>query len=332
MTLMAADGKAEATGAPPALNARPARAVLPRFMPAPIAFLRLFLPVVLVLLVASSAVLHAENFGLPFTTVFKGEDRFNALVAQGEKWKSMPIGERTAAVGLALRGTSYKNYTLEIDDRIEAPSANFNAVDCWTFFEISLAFARMLDEPRDQWTPQTFLKKIEIDRYRGGTCNGSYLSRLHYLEDWLHDNDRRGLIKDLTRDLGGVRAAHSAQEMTVNWRSYRYMRNNPDLRRGIAQMEARVGAETLYYIPKSKVPAIESQIRNGDIIGICTHDAGQIGTSHVGLAYRTSDGVLHFMHASSPRNYGKVVLDQRLSGYLNKFRSNAGILVARPVR
>ncbi len=33
-------------------------------------------------------------------------------------------------------------------------------------------------------------------------CTGEYLSRLHYLEDWLADNDRRGLVKDLTRELG----------------------------------------------------------------------------------------------------------------------------------
>ena len=251
---------------------------------------------------ASTAARAAENFGLPFQTVFKGVERFNQLVAQGENWKALPIGERTATVGRALLGTRYKSYTLEIDDRIEAPSANFTGLDCWTFFEISLAFARMLDEPREQWTPQTFLRKIELDRYRGGECNGSYLSRLHYLEDWLHDNDRRGLVKDLTRELGGVRAPHAAREMTVGWKGYRYMRNNPELRRGIAQMEARVGSEPLYYIPKNKVAGIESRLQTGDIIGICSHDGRLIGTSHVGLAYRTSDGVLHFMHASSPRN------------------------------
>jgi hypothetical protein len=282
-----------------------------------------------ILLLATSGIVRAE---LPFDTVFKGRERFNALVAQGEKLKELPIGQRTAAVGRALCGTPYKSFTLEIDDHIEAPSANFNGLDCWTFFEVSLAFARMLDEPRDDWTPQTFLKYIERDRYRGGDCNGSYLSRLHYLEDWLHDNDRRGLVKDMTRDLGGIRAAHAAREMTIGWRSYRYMRNNPDLRQGIAQMEARVGSEPMYYIRKSDVPAIESKIQSGDIIGICSRDGKLVGTSHVGLAYRTSDGVLHFMHASSPRNYGKVVLDQRLSGYLNKFRSDVGILVARPLK
>ena len=44
------------------------------------------------------------------------------------------------------------------------------------------------------------------------------------------------------------------------------------------------------------------------------------------------DGVLHFMHASAPRNYGKVVLDSRLSVYLARYSSNAGIMVARPLK
>jgi hypothetical protein len=269
---------------------------------------------------------------LPFDTVFKGKSKFDALVVQAEAWKSLPIGERVGAVGRAMVGTPYKHYTLEIDDRVEAPSVNLLAMDCWTFFESALAIARMLDEPREQWTPQTMLKYIERDRYRGGSCDGSYISRLHYLEDWLWDNDKRGLVEDLTRSLGGVRVSHTAVEMTINWRSYRYMKASADVRAGIRKMEQRVGSTPMYHIPKSKVASIEGKLKTGDIIGITTKDSGGVGTSHVGLAYRTADGVLHFMHASSPRNYGKVTLDSRLSSYLYKFRSNAGILVARPAK
>ena len=87
-------------------------------------------------------------------------------------------------------------------------------MDCWTFFEIALGFARMLDEPAQNWTPERLLHYIELDRYRGGQCTGEYLSRLHYLEDWLYDNDRRGLVENLTRDLGGRRVPHAAREMT----------------------------------------------------------------------------------------------------------------------
>ena len=285
--------------------------------------------VLLIVLLAITASAQAE---LPFDTVFRGRARFDQLVARGDAWKALPIGERTAAVGRALVGTPYKGFTLEIDDRIEAPSVNLNGLDCWTFFEVALGFARMLDEPRENWTPETLLKYIEQDRYRGGVCNGSYLSRLHYLEEWLLDNDRRGMVQDLTRSLGGVRASHSATEMTINWRSYRYLRANPDLRAGIRAMENRVRATPMVHIPKRQVRDIESKLQNGDIIGITTRDPGGIGTSHVGLAYRTSDGVLHFMHASAPRNYGKVVVDARLSDYLSRFRTHAGILVARPLR
>lgn len=292
---------------------------------------RLILSIAPLILFASASVRAA---GLPFDTVFKGEPKFAELARQAEAggWAKLPIGDRTATIGKALRGTPYKGYTLEIDDRTEAPSVNLHGLDCWTFFESALAFARMLNEPKENWTPQTMLRYIEKDRYRGGACDGSYLSRLHYLEDWLHDNDRRGLVSDLTRSLGGVRVSHTANEMTINWRGYRYMRKNPDLRTGIRAMEKKVSSMPMHHIPKNRVAAIESKLRDGDIIGITTHDPGGIGTSHVGLAHRGDDGTLHFMHASSPRNYGKVVIDSRLSTYLNRFRSNAGILVARPVK
>lgn len=268
---------------------------------------------------------------LPFETVFKGRPKFDALLTQADSWKGLPIGERGAAVGKALRGTPYKGFTLEIDNHIEAASVNFDGLDCWTFFETSLAFARMLEEPKEKWTPATFLHYIELDRYRGGKCDHTYLSRLHYLEDWLHDNASRGLVEDLTKKLGGVRATNSAEEMTVHWRSYRYMKNNPQLRTGIRQMEENVANLNFYHIPKAKVGAIESQLQTGDIIGITTYDGRKIGTSHVGIAVKQADGV-HFMHASAPYNYGKVVIDSRLPVYLARYRSDAGIIVARPLK
>jgi N-acetylmuramoyl-L-alanine amidase-like protein len=276
----------------------------------------------------------AAESRLPFGTVFKGRENFDRLVskARGENWKALPIGERTATVGQALLGTRYKHFTLEIDNRIEAPSVNFQGMDCWTFFEISLAFARMLEEPEGNWTPETLLRYIETDRYRDGQCTGDYLSRLHYLEDWLADNDRRGLVNDLTPELGGVSVPHAAREMSLGWKHYRYLKSNRSLLKPLAQMEARVSSHPLYQIPKNRVAKIELKLRSGDIIGIISRDrSGLYSTSHVGLALRTSDG-LHFMHASSPSNSGKVVVDARLSSYLARYRTDSGILVARPLR
>jgi hypothetical protein len=209
---------------------------------------------------------------------------------------------------------------------------NFTGLDCWTFFEISLAFARMLYCPREDWTPQMLLRYIQLDRYRGGKCDGNYLSRLHYLEDWLEDNERRRLVRDLTRELGGIRGPHATGEMTRGWKGYRYMVKNPELRVAIAEMEARFAETPLYYIPNARVPGIEDRLRTGDIIGICSKDGEGVGTSHVGIAVRDEAGVLRLMHASAPRNFGKVVLDARLSDYLVRYKSNMGIIVARPLR
>src|SRR6266853_3783099 len=291
---------------------------------------KLFVPVLLICSMAA-----AMESRLPFSIVFKGQDQFNRLVAKAKSgnWQALPIGERTAAVGQALVGTRYKHFTLEIDNRIESPSVNFQGVDCWTFFEIALGFARMLNEPESNWTPQRLLHYIELDRYRGGECTGDYLSRLHYLEDWLYDNDRRGLVNDMTRQLGGRSVPPSASEMSVGWRHYRYLAANKSLLGPLARMEANVSSRPLYEIPKSQVAKIEPKLRSGDIIGVISRERnGLHSTAHVGLAMRTSDGVLHFMHASSTSNYGKVVVDDELSKYLYRYRSDSGILVARPLR
>src|SRR2546423_416018 len=291
--------------------------------------IRLLLPIVFI---CSTA--FAFESRLPFKTIFRGQDQFNRLVslAKENNWKSLPIGQRTAAVGQALTGTRYKSYTLEIDNRIESPSVNFNGLDCWTFFETSLAFARMLNEPEENWSPQNFLHYIEVDRYRDGVCTGEYLSRLHYLEDWLYDNNKRGLVEDLTSRLGGKSVPHAAHEMTVAWRHYRYLASNKSLLGPLARMEGDVSRRPLYQIPKSRVAKIESKLQTGDVIGIVSHDGHLYSTSHVGLALRTSDGVLHFMHASAPHNYAKAVVDSRLSDYLKEYRSHSGIVVARPLR
>jgi len=100
--------------------------------------------------------------------------------------------------------------------------------------------------------------------------------------------------------------------MTVAWRHYRYLAANKSLLGPLARMEADVSRRPLYQIPKNRVAKIESKLQSGDIIGIVGHDGRLYSTSHVGLALRTSDGVLHFLHASAPNNYGKVVVDSRL--------------------
>ncbi len=268
---------------------------------------------------------------LPLSTTFKGEKRFQEIVAkaQAEKWAYLPIGKRTIKFARELHGVPYKSFTLEIDDHIEAPSANLVGLDCWTFFEISLGLARMVDSEKPSYSPSDLLKQIELTRYRAGACHANYLDRIHYLAEWYFENEARGTCDDITRDLAGAQrmTGRQCREMTVLWKSYRYLKNNPDLRPLMTKSEAEVSALPVYYIPKSKVAAIESKLQYGDVIGIVTNQPGGF-CSHVGLAVRTDDGVLRLMHASS--NYKKVVIDKSLSGYLNSFKYHAGIIVGRP--
>jgi hypothetical protein len=267
---------------------------------------------------------------LPYATVFKGQSEFQQLVQKAvrENWRSLPLGERTVAVGRALLGTPYVNYTLEIDNRTESPSVNLRGVDCWTYFEISLGFARMLELKAGDYTPEDFLLMIEIDRYRGGQCNGSYTSRLHYLEDWIYDNQRRGLVRDLTRSLGGVpMRGRYLNEMSKYWRESRYLRHNPALVPEMRQIENRISSRSIYHIPKGQVSGIERYIQNGDVI--CISGKGPEGfTEHVGLACRDRAGVVHFMHASKDQR--RVIVDVPLHNYLYRYSKFAGIMVVRP--
>ncbi len=269
---------------------------------------------------------------LPMSVVFKGKKTFDRLVKQAKKenWAALPIGERTAAVGKALLGTPYVNYTLEIDDRIESPSVNFNGLDCWTFYEVSLGFARMLKVKDSDYRPEDLLGLIELERYRNGRCDGGYLSRMHFLEEVFADNGARGLSENPTKELGGERLSRQIREMTVMWKSYRYLRNNPSLLPEMASIQDKVSALPVYHIPKNRVASIERQLRTGDILAITCKDSGAY-TSHVGIAVRKADGT-HFMHATSRRDKGrKIILDGRISDYLKRSDDHYGIIVYRPL-
>ena len=282
---------------------------------------------------ANAAVLIPEyQPRLPFSTVFKGKDKFDRLVERAvrENWRALPIGERTARVGSALVGTPYVNYTLEIDDRIESPSVNFNGLDCWTFYEVSLAFARMLRVKEGDYRPEDLLALIELERYRDGHCTGSFLSRMHFLEEVFANNGARGLSVNPTSQMGGVRLSRNITEMTSAWKSYRYLRSNPGMLPAMAGIQDQISSLPVYHIPRERVAAAERFIQTGDIIAVTSRDQSGY-TSHVGLAVRKWDGV-HFMHATSRRSAGrKVILDGRISDYLKRSSDHYGIIVYRPM-
>ena len=286
--------------------------------------------------VSASAASHSltppSPLRLPLSTVFKGESKFDALVgrAERENWRALPLGARTVRAARAMTNIPYVNYTLEVDNHIENPVVNFGGMDCWTYYENALAFARMLKYKPPPYRPEDMLHMIEIERYRGGRCNGNYLSRMHHLEEVFYDNQRRGIATNITPNLpGAVRLRREIREMTVQWKSYRYLQNNPKLLPGMGRIEKRVSGLPVYHVPKAKVRAIESRLRDGDVCAITTN--WKYGyTSHVGLIVKRN-GRAYFAHATSVRSKGrKTIVDRPITDYLYGSSKRAGIAVYRP--
>lgn len=281
---------------------------------------------------AQKAVPPPSSPRLPLTTVFNGESKFYAIVAKAERenWRKLPIGERTIRVAREMVGTPYVNFTLEVDDRIESPVANFKGMDCWTYYENALAIARMLRFKPAPYKPQDMLHMVEIERYRNGVCTGNYLSRMHHLEEVFYDNQRRGYASNITSRIpGAVRLQREIREMTVQWKSYRYLRSNKSLIEPMGKIEAQVSKLPVYHVPKSKVRDAEKYLQNGDICAITSHGPGGY-TSHVGLIVRLK-GRAYFTHATSDRDKGRmVVIDRPITDYVNGGSKHAGIIICRP--
>lgn len=269
---------------------------------------------------------------LPMATVFKGEAKFFAIIAKAERenWRSLPLAQRTIRVAREMIGTPYLNYTLEVDDRIESPVVNLTAMDCWTYYENALAIARMLRYKPGPYKPQDMIHMVEIERYRNGICTGSYLSRMHQLEEVFHDNQRRGFATNITPRLpGALRLRRDIREMPVQWKNYRYLRSNPSLIAPMGRIEAQVSQLPVCHIPKANVRAAEAYLQDGDVCAITT-TAKDSYTSHVGLITRVN-GRAYFSHATSDRDKGRmVVIDRPITDYLNASSTRAGIIICRP--
>jgi len=262
------------------------------------------------------------------SSVVTGQETFARLVTQAREhaWADRPIGERIGAVGMALRDTPYADGTLELYEDREVCSVNLRGLDCVTFFESALAFARMLR--RGGRTPEALLAEVTLTRYRRGQLT-DYASRLHYMSDWFVDNEDKRVVRLITRDLpGAARVTRRVSFMSAHPNAYRQLKANPDLVQKIRRAEADINAREMHYLPKEKVGAARPLLMTGDIVGITTTIDG-LDCAHAGLCYRDANGALRLLHASTTRK--AVTLDEDLATYLAGVSTHTGIMVARPL-
>jgi hypothetical protein len=259
---------------------------------------------------------------------FSGREVFERLLALAREhgWRKLAIGERIGAIGLALLHTPYTAATLESGDAREACSVDLNGLDCVTFFETAVGFARMLKVGGS--TPRALLGQVRFTRYRGGRVNG-YASRLHYMSDWLADNARKRVVRLVTRELpGAARLEGPVSFMSTHPAAYPPLAADPALVRTIARVEDRINGRPMVYLPKDRVVDAQPLLMTGDIVGITTSIDG-LDCAHTGLCFRDEQGRLGLVHASSTAR--EVTLDDELAAYLARVPTHTGIMVARPL-
>jgi hypothetical protein len=220
-----------------------------------------------------------------------------------------------------LLGAPYAANTLETK-KPEHLVVNLREYDCVTFVENVVALVWHRKSRQKSFKAfRIFLEKI---RYRRGRLQG-YPSRLHYFSDWIHDNNKKGVVRDVTVEIGGRSFRKALTFMTTHPDLYPPLNNLTNLQR-MKSVEKRISKRSLSFIPKKALRRLEDRIRDGDLIAITTNTEG-LDVQHVGLAVRVKNRI-HLLHASSQE--GKVVLSEKtLYRHLIQSKIRSGIMVAR---
>lgn len=235
-----------------------------------------------------------------------------------------PVESLMVKIGLFFEGTPYVGHTLEIDST-EQLVVNLRELDCTTFAENCLAIAKTIQSK--ELTFEKFTDELQRIRYRDGVING-YQSRLHYFSDWIHNNQKKLIVRDQTPEISQVRYAKEINFMSTHPESYTQLTENPQMVNIIAEQEKEISGRAMFYIPEDKIAEIEGQLKDGDIAGIATNIEG-LDISHVVMLIWKS-GHVHLLHASSASSAMKVVVsDITLEEYLLNSKSATGIMVVR---
>lgn len=243
--------------------------------------------------------------------------------AREQKDRVKPFSELVLSAGRHFLNAPYEPDTLE-GEGPEELIVNLHAFDCVTFVENAVVLAGLIHSGKTSFAD--FTAALEQIRYRRGRCNG-YASRLHYFTDWIYDNGRKGLVRDITREIRGISFRKTFHCLTDRREDHPGLKDPLAFRR-LRIIEGACSLRPLFFIPKASLERVGDGITDGDIIALTTDERG-LDVTHTGLSVRI-EGQLHLLHASSAE--GKVVLSETtLSRYLQARRSRTGIIVSRAI-
>lgn len=234
-----------------------------------------------------------------------------------------PINEVIVELGKSFLGTDYEAHTLEKGEKEEL-IINLTGLDCYTYMESLIALARCIKSGDTSF--ENYTKEIESLRYRNGVM-GDYPTRLHYASDWLYDVAKRGFIKDITKEIGGEVFENNVNFMSTHPESYKFLKNNDEFVKAIAETEKEISAREYFYIPQDEIESIEDKIQEGDLLMFTTSIKG-LDIAHNGIAVKMDDGRIHVMHA--PQVGTKVQISEKpLPDYVKAVKKQNGLIVAR---
>lgn len=239
------------------------------------------------------------------------------------KLSDKPIGEVISEIGKSFLNTPYEAHTLEVTDR-EQLVINLSGLDCTTYLETTFALARCIK--KNKTTFDDFKNELQFIRYRDGKLD-EYPSRLHYFSEWIYNNIQKGIVKDVTKEIGGKPIKFNVNFMSQNPKYYKHLQSNPEFIAIIKKQESEINARQYYYIPQDEIKRVEDKISNGDLIALTTSDKG-LDIGHVGFAVKMQNGRIHFLHA--PMVGSKVQITEiPLVEYVKKIKKHTGIIVLR---
>lgn len=246
---------------------------------------------------------------------------FERLLEQMLPQRELPMDQLVVQTALLKLGTPYVAGTLEQDP--EMLTVYMDKTDCILFVEMCLAFSLTLKEENPDF--ESYCDNLRQLRYRDGVAE-DYSSRLHYTSEWIRQASDRGLMEEITAEIGGIAWPQEFSFMTTHTDSYRQLKEDPSLVEKIRSAEKYLNSFEYYYIPKADIASCEHLIRNGDIICFNSTTKG-LDIAHVGYAY-WQEGRLTFIHASSVEM--EVVINKKpLTEYISGIKSNNGIRVIR---
>ncbi|WP_422858342.1 N-acetylmuramoyl-L-alanine amidase-like domain-containing protein [Flagellimonas sp. S174] len=254
---------------------------------------------------------------------FAAEDSilFEKKLTQLKSIQTPSLGDSIVFVGKSFLDIPYVEKTLEVGAK-ESLVINLRGLDCTTFVENVLAFGLQIKE--DEKLFMDFAKNLETIRYRNGELNG-YPSRLHYFTEWIRNNQTKGLVQDITSEIGGEIIEKSINFMGTHRNLYPFLADDTNYNE-ILKVESDLAKESLCILPQNKIEGQEAHIQNGDIIALATSIKG-LDVTHTGFAIRVNDRI-HLLHASTSGSV--TITEEPLTDYLKKIKSNTGIIVARP--